>query len=167
MNTAQDTADRIREERRASGGLGVPTPQESPMPTSPVVIRIRAAASEAMAAGALLRAALEGRGPLPSTTGPWVVRDLRSKAGAIHDFEPDRKGGDWTINLAPQTLADGRWVIEHDRATLHVPDLADVALARAIVDARRELNRELRGRVMGVAIALGLPNRRQYLRPAR
>lgn len=50
---------------------------------------------------------------------------------------------------------------------LHVPDLADVQLARAIVDARAELTRALRVKVMETAIALGLPNRRQYLRAAR
>lgn len=136
------------------------------MPTSPIALRFRAAVSEASAAMALLRAATENPDGITSTTGPWVVRKLSSKAGALRDFQPD-KLDDWTISLAPQTLADGRWVVEYDRATLHVPDLADVQLARAIVDARTELAQALRRSVMETVDALGLPNRRMFLRPAR
>lgn len=138
-----------------------------PHPATAATIRLTAAVGETRAAMALLRAATENPDGITSLTGPWVVRKLSSKAGAIRDFAPDRKGDDWTINLAPQTLADGRWVVEFDRATLHVPDLADVQLARTIVDARTELGQGLRRQVMGIVTELGLPNRRQFLRPAR
>lgn len=163
MNTAQDTADRIREERRAAGSLGVPTPQETPMPTATrLAVRIRASVDEATAGLALMRHATASP---HETTRPVVVHTLGGKAAQLARFQPDRSS-DWTIRLAPHTLRDGRWVVEWDRTTLYVPDLADVQLARTVIDARTDLGRELRRTVLATVDALGLPNRRQYLRPA-
>lgn len=137
--------------------------EETRMPTAPVTVRLRAAVGEASAAAALLRAATASR---HETTAPEVTRDLGAKAEILARYQPDHEGSDWTIYTAPHTLRNGRWVIEWDRAVLHVPDLADVRLARAIVDARLELDRQLRRDVLELVDALGLPNRRTFLRPA-
>lgn len=132
------------------------------MPTAPIALRLRAAVDEASAVAALLRHTLASP---HETTRPIVVHTLGGKAAQLARFQPDRSA-DWTIRTAPHALRDGRWVIEHDRVTLYVPDLADVQLARTVIDTRTELGRELRRQVLATVDALGLPNRRQYLRPA-
>lgn len=70
---------------------------------------------------------------------------------------------DWAVYTGHSRRAALRWSL----LELRVADRGDLALAEFIVAERVRARQQLRRDVLAVVDALGLPNRRAFLRPAR